>query len=103
MRRRLMLGLLVLSLLTTWVDDLVAAAAPESSDAIQATENNDYLASAKPYRQETPTQGLTSPTHLSAPQRAVLSLADLRHSSRIVAHFATDGTDLLYRLSCLLQ
>jgi hypothetical protein len=91
----------VLSLLSTWVDDLVAAATPDPGDDVQATENNHYLSTAKPYRPETSAWELASPSMLPALQPTALSLADLRHSCQVASHFATDGTDLLYRLSFL--
>jgi hypothetical protein len=101
MRGRLLSGLLVLSLLTTWVDDLVAAATPDPSDDIQATENNHYLGTAKPYRPESLSWELACPSALPASPPTALSLADLRHSCQVTPHFATGGTALLYRLSFL--
>ena len=101
MRRRLLPGMLVLALLTTWVDDLVAAGTPEASDDIQAIENNHFLTAVKLYRHETPTWGLASQIALPAPRPFGLSLADLLHNSQVVPHFTADGTDLLYRLSFL--
>jgi hypothetical protein len=101
MRGRILSGLLVLALLTTWVDDLVAAATPDPSDDIQATENNHYLSPAKPYRPESPSREVAPPSAQPASLSTALSLADLRHCCQVASRFATAGTKLLYRLSML--